>query len=73
MGDREGVPDFTDPAWQSGQSDAALLAIITEGAAGNPKMPAFGNRLDAEELRALVAYIRTLSTVPKKVKPSAVE
>ncbi len=39
-------------------SDADLTAAITKGKA--PKMPAFEGKLAADQIKSLVAYIRTL-------------
>jgi len=49
--------DFSGPDVQS-QSDADLAAVIIDGKA--PKMPKFGDKLKPEEIKGLVAYIRTL-------------
>lgn len=38
-------------------SDAELIAITTEG---KERMPGYGSKLSAQEIEALVAYIRTL-------------
>ncbi len=40
------------------ESDADLTAVITDGKA--PKMPKYGDKLKPEEIKGLVAYIRTL-------------
>ena len=40
------------------KSDANLAAVITDGKA--PKMPKYGDKLKPEEIKGLVAYIRTL-------------
>ncbi len=40
------------------ESDADLTAIITDGKP--PKMPKYGDKLKPEEIKGLVAYIRTL-------------
>ncbi len=40
------------------ESDADLAAVITNGKA--PKMPKYGDKLKPEEIKVLVAYIRTL-------------
>jgi len=40
------------------KSDADLAAVITDGKP--PKMPKYGDKLKPEEVRGLVAYIRTL-------------
>jgi cytochrome c6 len=49
--------DFTSAAVQK-QSDADLTAVIADGKA--PKMPKYGDKLKPEEIKGLVAYIRTL-------------
>src|ERR1700674_5399308 len=51
-----GVHDFTTADVQ-GMSDAELSTIITNG---KNKMPAYGKSLKAEDIKGLVAYIRTL-------------
>jgi mono/diheme cytochrome c family protein len=40
------------------QTDAAITAVITDGKP--PKMPKYGDKLKPEEIKGLVAYIRTL-------------
>jgi len=40
------------------KSDADLTAVIADGKA--PKMPKYGDKLKPEEIKGLVAYIRTL-------------
>jgi len=49
--------DFTSAAVQK-ESDADLTAVITNGKP--PKMPKYGDKLKPEEIKGLVAYIRTL-------------
>ena len=49
--------DLSSAAVQK-QSDADLTAVITDGKA--PKMPKYGDKLKPEEIKGLVAYIRTL-------------
>jgi cytochrome c6 len=55
MGKKMGVHDFTSPEVQK-MSDAELADIITNG---KNKMPKYGS-LKPEEVKGLVAYIRTL-------------
>jgi len=55
MGKKMGAHDFTTADVQ-GMSDAQLADIITNG---KNKMPKFGS-LKPEEIKGLVAYIRTL-------------
>jgi mono/diheme cytochrome c family protein len=49
--------DFTSADFQK-QTDAAITAVITDGKA--PKMPKYGDKLKPEEIKGLVAYLRTL-------------
>jgi len=49
--------DFTSADVQK-KSDADLTAVIADGKA--PKMPKYGDKLKPEEIKGLVAYIRTL-------------
>jgi len=55
MGKKMGAHDFTSAEVQ-GMSDAQLVDIITNG---KNKMPKYGS-LKPEEVKGLVAYIRTL-------------
>jgi mono/diheme cytochrome c family protein len=58
--------DLADSARMAGHSDQYLLDIIKNGGApiGRPGMPAFGGSLRDEDIRALVAYLRTLGGEP---------
>jgi cytochrome c6 len=58
MGKKLGVRNLSSTEVQS-QSDAELIEIITKG---KNKMPAYDGKLKAEEIKALVGYIRTLVT-----------
>jgi len=55
MGKKMGAHDFTSPEVQK-MSDAELTDVITNG---KNKMPKYGS-LKPEEIKGLVAYIRTL-------------
>jgi len=61
---KQGVRNFKDEAWQKSRTDADLEKTIREGKPGT-LMVAFNDRFSAEEIKALVAYIRKLGT-PKK-------
>ena len=52
-----------DPQVKSA-TDQYLFDIISHGGApiGRPGMPAFGSQLAEEDVRALVAYVRSLGT-----------
>jgi cytochrome c6 len=56
MGKKLGAHDFQTAEGQK-MSDAELSDIITNG---KNKMPAYGKSLKAEDIKGLVAYIRTL-------------
>jgi cytochrome c6 len=56
IGKSLGVPDFASPDAQK-QSDEELAAIISNG---KNKMPAYKKSLKAEQVKDLVAFIRTL-------------
>lgn len=49
--------DLADPRWQATVSDDRLVSSIQRG---RDKMPAFGRKLTAEQIRALVAEVRSL-------------
>jgi mono/diheme cytochrome c family protein len=55
-GKKMGAHDFTTAELQ-GMSDMELSTIITNG---KNKMPAYGKSLKADDIKGLVAYIRTL-------------
>jgi cytochrome c6 len=55
-GKKMGAHDFTTADVQ-GMSDADLSTIISNG---KNKMPAYGKSLKADDIKGLVAYIRTL-------------
>ena len=55
-GKKMGAHDFTTAEVQ-GMSDAELSTVITNG---KNKMPAYGKSLKADDIKGLVAYIRTL-------------
>jgi cytochrome c6 len=56
MGKTMGAHDFTSAQVQQ-MSDSQLSDIITNG---KGKMPAYGKSLKPDDIRGLVAYIRTL-------------
>jgi quinol-cytochrome oxidoreductase complex cytochrome b subunit len=53
------IPDFTAAAWQSQRADAQLTVSILEGKGAY--MPAFRGRVNDNDARDLVAYIRAFS------------
>jgi mono/diheme cytochrome c family protein len=60
------IPDFTSKNWHEERSDADLIVSIQEGK-GN-SMPAFPDKFTEEQLRELVAQVR--SFVPQRAKAS---
>jgi mono/diheme cytochrome c family protein len=62
MGKQVSAKDLTDPKVQAGFSDAKATQSIKEGVKENGKttMKAFGGKLTDDEIKALVAYVRTL-------------
>jgi mono/diheme cytochrome c family protein len=54
--------DLTDPKVQASFTDAQAADAIKNGIkeGGKMKMKAFGDKLSADEITALVAYVRTL-------------
>ncbi len=56
MGKKMGAHDFTTAEVQK-MTDAEITGTITKG---KNKMPAYGEKLKPEEIKSLVAYIRTL-------------
>jgi len=53
------TPDFTDPKWQASMKDKQLREVIKNGKKGTA-MAAFGDKLNDEEIAAVIAYIRSL-------------
>ena len=62
MGKLLGAKDLTDPKVQAAFTDARATQSIKEGVKENGKttMKAFGGKLTDEEIKALVAFVRTL-------------
>lgn len=62
MGKTLNAKDLTDPKVQAEFSDAKAAESIKSGVKENGKttMKAFGDKLSADEIKALVAYVRTL-------------
>lgn len=63
---KEGVPNFTDPKFQSSHTDEEFIKSITNGK--DPRMPAYGEILEKEQITALVPYIRNLAQKEQKNK-----
>ncbi len=56
--------DLTDPKWQASVKDEQIADIIKNGKK-DTHMPAFGDKLNDEEIQAVVAHIRTLNSDKK--------
>lgn len=53
----KGSANLNDPAWQKANDAAAIVKLTTEG---RNKMPAYKEKLSAEQLQAIADYIKTL-------------
>lgn len=54
------MPDFTDAKWQEAEKDDALLKSIADGKGeGKGAMPKWSGLLKPEEIKGLVAHVRT--------------
>jgi mono/diheme cytochrome c family protein len=62
MGKTLNAKDLTDPKVQAAFTDAKATQSIKEGVkdGGKTTMKAFGGKLTDDEIKALVAYVRTL-------------
>ena len=62
MGKKLSAKDLTDPKNQASFSDAQATDAIKNGVKENGKttMKAFGGKLSDDDIKALVAYVRTL-------------
>lgn len=62
-GKKADVKDLTDPKYQASFSDEQMFKQIKEGmkdAKGKEKMKPFGGVLSDDEIKALVAHVRTM-------------
>lgn len=57
-GKKKGARDLTNARWQDKVDDARMVRSVTKG---HDKMPAFEKKLSADEIKALVAEVRTLA------------
>src|SRR5689334_15576753 len=62
MGKLLAAKDLTDPKSQASFTDAQAATAIKDGVKQNGKqtMKAFGGKLSEDDIKALVAYVRTL-------------
>jgi len=54
-----GAPNLSDKVWLHGWGEAAIVAMVNSGKTN--VMPAFGERLSAEQIHVLAAYVWSLS------------
>ena len=61
MGKKAGAKDYTDPKVQEAMKDGEMAKAIKEGIKDGDtvKMKAFADTLSDDEVKALVAYVRT--------------
>jgi cytochrome c6 len=61
MGKQSGVKDYTDAKVQAEMKDDTAVKIIKEGIVekGKKKMDPYGDKLNDEEIKALIAHMRT--------------
>jgi cytochrome c oxidase cbb3-type subunit 3 len=57
-----GAPNLTDKVWLHGWGEDAIVAMVTNGKTN--VMPAHGERLTAEQIHVLTAYVWGLSNSP---------
>jgi cbb3-type cytochrome c oxidase subunit III len=53
---KNGIPNFTDAAWQKRESDAELIKVVTNG--HGKIMPSFKDKLSPDEIALVVKYVR---------------
>lgn len=67
MGKKHEIDSFADAAWQGRHSDEKIRDAIANGKEGT-KMKAYGKKLSAEQIDALVQYVRKFS--PTQAAPA---
>ena len=58
------TPDMTLPEWQAAHTDEAITEVVKNGKKGTA-MPALGDKMSADEIKAVVAHVRTLKVEKK--------
>jgi cytochrome c6 len=63
MGEKAGIKDLTDAKYQATFTDEQLLKMLKEGKKVDDKvkMKSYDTILSAEEMKAVIAYVRTLA------------
>jgi cytochrome c6 len=59
MGKKNNVGNYRDAAVQAKFTDAQAIAVITDG---KDKMKGFKDKLTADEIKAMVAYVRSFKS-----------
>jgi len=61
MGKQSGVKDYTDAKVQAEMKDENAMKVVKEGIVekGKKKMDPYGDKLKEDEIKALVAHMRT--------------
>lgn len=62
--EKQGVKDFTAPAWQKAHTDAQIEEAIRKGKKGT-MMASFEKQLAPQDIKSLVAFIRKLGAAKK--------
>jgi mono/diheme cytochrome c family protein/uncharacterized membrane protein len=60
------IPDFTNASWQARRADAQLTASILNGKGED--MPPMRGKINQEQARGLVAYLRTFAPTMRKAE-----
>jgi hypothetical protein len=63
------IPDFTHQEWQDGRSDVQIKLSITDGK--GESMPAFRDKLTAEQVERLIGHIRRFAPKPPRRRAGA--
>ena len=61
------IPDFTKGSWQAQRSDTQLIASILDGK--GRRMPPVGGKISEEQVRGLLAYVRSFAPTTAKSGP----
>ena len=61
----EHIADLSDTAHMAKISDDSLLVVIQKGIKDEKDMKGFADKLSPEEIKAIVAYVRSLSAKPQ--------
>lgn len=63
IGKRMGARNFTDAQWHKDTKDEDIFSTIKDG---NGAMPAFGNKLTDDQIKALVGRVRKFKPAEKQ-------